>query len=118
MSRAAKIASAVGAIAGAVIAVGTLWTMLDLPVLATRSYVDAREAKANDARSDIVATVIELARDQRDRLKRARDVLTSRLTAATDAQARADLQLLVEQANQDIADVDSRITTLERMRGR
>lgn len=114
-------AKIVGTCAGSVIAMVTLWSLLELPtgwLPASRAYVDGEHAKDLSARSEIVGTVIELALDQRDRLKRTRDGIQTRMTAATDPQAREDLQKLVEQANQDIADVAARITTLERMRGK
>lgn len=114
-------AAIIGTIAGAVIAVVTMWSLLELPtgwLPASRSYVDAEHAKDVVARTEIVGTVIELTLDQRDRLKRARDAIQVRMTAATDPQAREDLQRLLEQANQDIADVASRINALERMRGK
>lgn len=114
-------ATFIGACAGAVVAVVTMWSLLELPtgwLPASRSYVDTEHGKDITARNEIVATVIELALDQRDRLRRTRDALVARLAAAIDPQAKEDLQKLVEQANQDIADVASRITALERMRGK
>ncbi len=118
LPRVAKLAGYVAAIAGAVVTLGTVWTMFDLPVIATRGYVDAEHAKDLAARNDIVSTVIELTLDQRDRLRRTRDGIQVRMTAATDPQSREDLQRLVEQANQDIADVANRAMTLEQLRGK
>lgn len=115
MHDAVKIAGYLAAFAAGLVSVGTAWTMFDLPVLATRSYVDAREIKANEVRSEIVLAVIDLARDHRERIKRARDTLVERLAAATDAQVKVDLHLLIDQANVDITDVASRIMTLEKL---
>lgn len=114
-------AKVIGTLAAAVVSVVSMWSLLELPtgwLPASRSYVDTEHAKDLAARNEIVATVIELTLDQRDRLRRARDAIQTRMTAATDPQSREDLQRLAEQANQDIADVATRITALERMRGK
>lgn len=118
LPRFAKVASYIAAIAGAIVGVGTVWTMLELPVLATRGYVDKKEINSSNAQSEIVNVVIEITRDRREGLKRNRDALTARITASTDPQHRSDLQQLVEQANKDVAEVESRILVLERLRGK
>lgn len=115
LPRAAKIAGYLAAIAAASVSIGTAWTMYDLPVFATRSYVDRQGGRANEERSEIVRAVIDLAKDQRERLKRSRDTLVERLGAATDPQVKVDLHLLIDQANQDISDIASRITALEKL---
>lgn len=118
LSRAMKV---VVLIASMIVTLGsatTAWVALGLPVLATRAYVDDEHVKDTVARDQIVGVVIELARDQKDRLARSRDTLVARLTAATDPQGRSDLQSLVAQANQDVMDVEFRITAMERLRGK
>jgi hypothetical protein len=117
LPRASKGAGYIAAIAGAVITVGTAWTMLNLPVPATRGYVDARLLEDSRAHLDIVGTVIELAHDQRERLKRIRDGNIVHLGIATDAEIKGDLQQLVEQQSKDVDDIEKRIASLERLRG-
>ncbi len=118
LPRFAKVASYVGAISAAVVSTGAAWTMLDLPVPATRAYVNAKDAAERDIRDEIIAAVLDLARDYRERLRRSKAVLVDRLAAATDPQLKHDLQMLIEQAEQDIADADSRIAALEHLRGK
>lgn len=109
--RIAKIAGAIGAILATVIAIGSAWSTWDLPVIASRRYV-------NKEMILLATPLMGLAIEQRDRLKRKRDDDLRLLAASTDPATRDILERLVAQETQDIAVVGEWVNVLERLRGR
>jgi len=109
----ARIGAGVGACAGGIIGVVTLWTMFDLPLLATRSFVKEEMRLARTDMGELVTTVIDLAQDQRERILRTRDGLLLRLKAAKEHQTQNDLTALIAQSDNDVKEIESRIAALQ-----
>lgn len=99
-------------VAGAVITLTSAvsgWLALGWWTPASRDYVRVEVAR-------VAGPVLGLAEASLGRLRLIRDGHVARLAMTTDSQARDDLRLLIAQDDRDIAEVESWIKELEKIK--